>query len=68
MSQPSTIAQRLLAHACICREIAKATLDEETAVKLERMARDCSEAARAADPEAEHQMFHRAAAGARATS
>jgi hypothetical protein len=29
MSKPSTIAERLLARACICRDIADATLNEE---------------------------------------
>jgi hypothetical protein len=68
MSQPSAMAQRLLAHARICREIANATLDEATASKLENLARDCIEAARDADPEQQYEMFHRAAASARATS
>ena len=68
MSQPSTIAQRLLAHARICREIAATTLNEETASKLERLANDCIEAARDADCKPPVQMFQRAATGARATS
>ena len=51
MSQPSTIRERLLAHARLCREIANATLNEETALKLERLAEDCIRAARNADPE-----------------
>jgi uncharacterized membrane protein YccC len=46
MSQPSTISERLLAHARLCREIADATLNEETARKLERLAQDCIQAAR----------------------
>ncbi len=51
MSKPSTIAERLLAHARICRDIADATLNEETASKLERLAMDCIQAARDAEPE-----------------
>jgi hypothetical protein len=50
MSQPSTISERLLAHARLCQEIADATLNEETAYKLERLAEDCIQAAREADP------------------
>jgi len=46
MSQPSTISERLLAHARLCQEIADATLNEETAYKLERLAEDCIQAAR----------------------
>jgi len=38
MSQPAAISERLLAHARLCREIADATLNEETASKLERLA------------------------------
>jgi hypothetical protein len=67
MSQPSTIAERLLAHARLCREIADATLNEETARKLERLAEDCIQAARDADPTPRRQMFHRTAGSHRAT-
>jgi hypothetical protein len=67
MSQPSTINERLLAHARICREIASATLNEETASKLERLAKDCIEAARNADPEPQREMFPRPAGSRRAT-
>ncbi len=45
MAQPSTIRDRLLAHARLCREIAGATMSEETAAALERLAADCVEAA-----------------------
>ena len=62
MSQLSIIGQRLLAHARICREVAAATTNEETAGELERMALDCVEAARGADSEPQCQMFHSAAA------
>ena len=57
MSQPSTIAERLLAHARLCREIAAATMSEETAIKLERLAQDCIEAAREAVAEPRPEMF-----------
>ena len=57
MSQPSIIGARLLAHARLCREIANATLNEETASKLERLAPDCIRAARDADPAPQRQMF-----------
>jgi hypothetical protein len=50
MSQPSAISDRLLAHARLCREIAAATFNEETACKLERLAEDCLQAAHDADP------------------
>ena len=45
MSQPSTIAERLLAHARLCREIARASWTEEVAQRLERLAEDCIRAA-----------------------
>jgi hypothetical protein len=57
MSQPSTISERLLAHARLCREIANATLNEETASKLERLAQDCIQAARDPEPGPQRQMF-----------
>ena len=68
MSQPSIIAQRLLAHARICRDIAAATANEETAGELERMALDCVETARGADSEPLCQRFHSAAASRRPTA
>jgi 6,7-dimethyl-8-ribityllumazine synthase len=45
MSLPSTIAERLLAHARLCREIARASWNEEIAQRLERLAQDCIRAA-----------------------
>lgn len=66
MSQPSTISERLLAHARLCREIADATLNEETAYKLERLAEDCIQAAREADPAPQRQMFPSPAGSRRA--
>jgi len=50
MLQPSTIVERLLAHARICREIADTSLNEETARKLEELAEDCIRAARDIKP------------------
>jgi hypothetical protein len=67
MSQPSTIAERLLAHARICREIANATLHAETASELERLAMECIEAARDANAEPPRQLFHGMAGGPRTT-
>ena len=63
MSQPSTIAERLLAHARLCREIADATLNEETAAELEQLAEDCVRAARDVEPVPQFQWFQRPAAG-----
>jgi hypothetical protein len=65
MSQPSTIAARLLAHARICREIADATLHAETANELERLARECVETARGATAEPPPKLFHCTAGGTR---
>jgi len=62
------MAERLLAHARICRDIADATLDEETARKLERLAKDCIQAAREVDPEPQHQLFHSVAGSRPATA
>lgn len=59
MSQPSIIAERLLAHARICRDIADATMNEETAIKLERLAEGCVQAAREAVAESRPEMFPR---------
>jgi hypothetical protein len=39
------IAERLLAHAKLCEQIARECLNEETASKLRRMAQDCAQAA-----------------------
>ncbi len=39
------IAERLLAHARLCEQIAHECLNEETAYQLRRMAQDCAQAA-----------------------
>lgn len=39
------IAERLLAHARLCRQIAEATWSEEVAQKLGRLADECTQAA-----------------------
>ena len=49
MSQPRSIAERLLAHARLCQEIARASWNEESAQGLERLAEDCIRAARDAE-------------------
>ena len=45
MSNSAKIAERLLAHARLCRHIAEQTWSEETAHKLDRLANDCVRAA-----------------------
>ena len=42
---PTKIAERLVAHARLCRQIARETWNEHTAVELERMADACVRAA-----------------------
>ncbi len=50
-SQPSSapnfsaIAERLLAHARLCEQIVRESQNQETAQKLRRMARECTDAA-----------------------
>lgn len=68
MSQPSTMVERLLAHARICREIADTTLNRETARKLEEFAEDCVRAARDAEPAPQFRWFQGPAASSRAAS
>ena len=41
----TVIAERLLAHARLCEQIARECWNEDTAEKLRRMARDCTLAA-----------------------
>ncbi len=41
----SAIAERLLAHARLCEEIARECWNEETAEKLRRMANECASTA-----------------------
>ena len=67
MSQPAAISERLLAHARLCREIADATLNEETVSKLERLAQDCIEAARDTEPAPQRQKFPGPAGSRRST-
>lgn len=50
MSHSSQIAERLLAHARLCRQIAGASWDEATAAKLEQLAEECERAAACAGP------------------
>jgi hypothetical protein len=51
MSSPATsprfsaIAERLLAHARLCEEIAQECRNQETARKLRRLARECTQTA-----------------------
>jgi hypothetical protein len=53
----STRAERLLAHARICREIADATLNEDTGSKLEWLAKERVEAPRDANSEPQCRLF-----------
>jgi hypothetical protein len=50
LSHSSQIAERLLAHARLCRQIAGASSDETTAAKLEQLAEECERAAAGAGP------------------
>jgi hypothetical protein len=52
VSNASKIAERLRAHARLCRQIASASWSEEAAHKLTQMADECARAAAAADLEA----------------
>jgi hypothetical protein len=47
----AAIAQRLLAHAHLCEQIARECCNEAIAVKLMRMAQECSRAATQVAPE-----------------
>jgi len=56
----SAIAQRLLAHARLCEQIARECWNEETAKKLRLMARDCAQTAAQIAPlrETNHSTRH----------
>jgi hypothetical protein len=45
VSHSAKIAERLLAHARLCRHIAEQSWSEETAHKLDRLANECARAA-----------------------
>jgi len=45
MPVPTKIAERLIAHARLCRQMARETWNERAAVELERMAEECVRAA-----------------------
>jgi len=45
VSTASKIAERLLAHARLCRQIAEETWSEDVAQKLDRIADECTRAA-----------------------
>lgn len=51
VSNASKIAERLRAHARLCRQIASASWNEESAQKLVRLADECARAAAEADLE-----------------
>jgi hypothetical protein len=48
MPQSKKIAERLLVHARLCRELAEVNWNEETALKLRRMADRCERQAASA--------------------
>ena len=50
MYDQSNLAERLLAHARLCRQIAHESWHEDTRIDLERMARECDRAAAQAAP------------------
>lgn len=50
MSPSSQHAERLLAHALLCRQIARQSWHEETAAELEKLAAECDLAAAKAPP------------------
>lgn len=47
----ATVAERLRAHARLCRHIAEQSWSEETASRLGRLAEACTRAAKEADPD-----------------
>jgi hypothetical protein len=49
MTEPSSIALHLLAHARLCREVARESAYGEMAQTLDRLAEDCVQAARIAE-------------------
>lgn len=51
MTPSSQLAERLLAHAMLCRQIARQSLNEETAAELEYLADECVRIAAVAGPE-----------------
>ncbi len=51
MANASKIAERLRAHAKLCRQIASASWSEESAQELTRLAEECARAAAEADLE-----------------
>jgi hypothetical protein len=53
MSPFSQLTERLLAHALLCRQIARECRHEATAAELERLADECDRAAAKAPPTSE---------------
>jgi hypothetical protein len=56
----SKIAERLRAHARLCRQVAEVSWSEEIAMRLGRIADECSRAAEDAEPQGEstHRPTH----------
>lgn len=51
MPKPSKVAERLLAHARLCRHIAEQSWSEEAAQRLSALADECTRAAAELAPE-----------------
>ena len=49
--QSSRMAERLLAHARLCRDVAGASCNEDTVEKLAQLAEDCARAAAEITPD-----------------
>jgi len=59
MSPSSQLADRLLAHARLCRQIARQCWNEETAAELEKLAAECDRTAAKAPPtDSQNQSVH----------
>jgi hypothetical protein len=53
LSPSSQLAERLLAHALLCRQVARQSSHEQTAAALEQLAHECVVTAAKASPVAE---------------
>ena len=58
VSHSAKIAERLLAHARLCRHIAEQSWSEETAHKLDRLADECARTAAELLPDDENRTAH----------
>lgn len=58
VSNAVKVAERLLAHAKLCRHIAEQSWNEETARKLDALAEECTQAAAALLPGDKSELLH----------